>query len=496
MRLAIIDIGSNSMRLVIYEIINNSYKIIGQLKHSVRLGEDMRHGMLRKNKIKYSIEVIKDFHRYLVSKNVDHIVPIATEAIRKSKNKNDFIIPVEKILNQKVRILKGEEEAYYDYFAVINTIDLKDFLMIDIGGSSTEIGLIKDNDLVNSISLPFGSIILTEKFNLKNNPDNKKPMNDYLEKIYESVPWIKKAYNLPIVGIGGSVRTLSKIDRYRKDQATLIAHNYSLNKHDVRIVDSMVKSYLKGSKDRIYGLHRDREDIFIGSLAAITVLMKYLNSFKLFVSNVGVREGILFEEIFGKEKVDDVLTFSLENIINLHMYEDYEGEDLFKIVEPLYNKLSNIFPIIQGNWKVLKTATYLFDIGTSINYFQRDRNTFYTILNSPINGLGQKQILMAASAASVFSAHDILKDFFNRKMLSKRDLEVIEMLGILIKISQAINLGVSGDTFIKNIELKDKNLNVYCKSKNNYSFKLREIRNYKNRFRYLYNLNLNIIFLD
>lgn len=494
MRLAIIDIGSNSMRLVIYEIVNSSYKIIGQLKHSVRLGEDMKHSMLQKSKIKYSIDVIKDFHRYLESKNVDRIVPIATEAIRKAKNKNDFLIPAERILKQKIQILKGEEEAYYDYFAVINTLDLRDFLMIDIGGSSTEIGLIQNNLLVQSVSLPFGSITLTEKFSLKNNPDNKKPMNDYLKNIYKDISWIKKASNLPIVGIGGSVRTLSKIDRYRKDQATLIAHNYSLNKHDVKIVDSMVKSYLKGSKDRIYGLHRDREDIFIGSLAAITVLMKYINSFKIFVSNVGVREGILFEEIFDDKVVNDVLEFSLKNIINLHMYKDYEGEDLFKIVEPLYSKLSNKFPIIQGNWKVLKTATYLFDIGTNINYFQRDRNTFYSILNAPINGLGQKQILMAASAASVFSAHDILKDFFNRKMLSRKDLKVIEMLGILIKVSQAINLGVSGETFIKKIDISDSDINVYCKSKYNYSFKLKEIRNYKNRFRYLYKLNLNIIF--
>ena len=191
MRLAIIDIGSNSMRLVIYEIINKSYKIIGQLKHSVRLGEDMKQGMLKKNKILYSLDVIEDFNRYLKSKNVDTIVPIATEAIRKAKNKDDFLIPAEKILDKKIRILEGQEEAYYDYFAVINTIDLSDFLMIDIGGSSTEIGLIKNKTLVESISLAFGSITLTEKFDLKNNPENSKPMDSYLEKIYTNMPWIE-----------------------------------------------------------------------------------------------------------------------------------------------------------------------------------------------------------------------------------------------------------------------------------------------------------------
>ncbi len=494
MRLAIIDIGSNSMRLVIYEIINKSYKIIGQLKHSVRLGEDMKQGMLKKNKILYSLDVIKDFNRYLKSKNVDTIVPIATEAIRKAKNKDDFLIPAEKILDKKIKILEGQEEAYYDYFAVINTIDLSDFLMIDIGGSSTEIGLVKNKTLVESISLAFGSITLTEKFDLKNNPENSKPMDSYLKKIYTNISWIDKAYKLPIVGIGGSVRTLSKIDRYRKDQATLIAHNYSLNKHDVKVVDSMVKSYLKGSKKRIYGLHRDREDIFVGSLAAITVLMKQLNNFKIFVSNCGVREGILFEEMFGDKIVEDVLEFSLNNIINLHMYKDYEGKDLFKIVEPLYNNLSNVFPILQGNWKVLKSASYLFDLGTSINYFQRDRNTFYSILNSPINGLSQKQILMAASTASVFSAHDILKEFFNKKMLGRKDLKVIEMLGILLKLGEAINLGVSGETFVRKIDIVDTNINIYCKTKHNPNFKLKEINNYKSRFRYLYKLNLNVIF--
>ncbi len=496
MRIGIIDIGSNSMRLVIYEIKGKSYEAIGQMRHSARLGQNMHNGEINADRIEYGIKVLKNFKEYLESKKVPEVIAIATEALRKAKNKEEFLSQAKKALGKNIRVLSGEEEAFYDYYATVNTIDLDRCLMIDIGGSSTEIVLIENKLLQESISIPFGSIVLMEKFDLKKGVKAEKDLHNYILQAFDDVPWLKRAKGYPVVGIGGSVRSLGRIDRYRKDNAMFISHNYSLDQKDVTEIYEMMHNYNLGKINRIYGLARDREDIFMGSLATLDSLMAYLGSRRLFVSNAGIRDGLLFEHLLGRNKrVKNVLEFSLENIIQNHMYEGYEGKDLFELVRVMYTELCKKNQFLLGNGKVLKTATYLYDIGTSINYFQRDRNTFYSILNSPINGLSQKQILMAASCASVFSANDLLKEFFNKKILSARDLKIIEMLGILIKIAEALNHGVSNETTIEKVTITDTAMILHVKTNSDPIFKKEELRAYYNRFNYLYKLRLDVRFV-
>lgn len=496
MRIGIIDIGSNSMRLVIYEVNDKNYIVVGQVRHSARLGQNMFQESLSKDRMDYGIKVLRNFKEYMDSKDVTEVIAVATEAIRKAKNKEVFLSQAKKALGKDIRILSGEEEAFYDYYATVNTIDLEKCLMVDIGGSSTEIAVIEDKIIQDSISIPFGSIVLTEKFNLKNNEHDEQNLHNYLKNTFRKIPWLKNARGYPIVGIGGSVRTLGKIDRFRKDNAMFISHNYSMEQKDVGEIYDLVRDYLGGKVKRIYGLSKDREDIFIGSLATLNILMRYQNSKKLFVSNAGIRDGLLFEHLLGRNKrVYDVLEFSLDNIIANHMYKGYEGKDLFKLVRVLYSSLCKKYPTLVGNGKVLKTATYLYDIGTNINYFQRDRNTFYSILNAPINGLSQKQILMAASCASVFSANDLLKEFFNKKILSARDIKTIEMLGILIKIAEALNHGVSNETYIRNITMSDTAMIMEVVTKSDPIFKQEELKSHLIRFKYLYRMTLDVRFV-
>lgn len=495
MRIGIIDIGSNSMRLVIYEIKGKSYEAIGQVRHSARLGQNMHNGDINPDRIQYGIKVLQNFKDYLESKKVPEVIAVATEALRKAKNKDEFLSKAKIALGKDIRVLSGEEEAFYDYYATVNTIDLDRCLMIDIGGSSTEMALIENKVLQESISIPFGSIVLMEKFDLKQGQEAEDALHAYIQCLFNAVPWLKKAKGYPVVGIGGSVRSMGRIDRFRKDNAMFISHNYSLDQKDVAEIYAMMHDYSIGKIQRVYGLSRDREDIFMGSLATLNSLMTYLGSRRLFVSNAGIRDGLLFEHLLGRnKKVRDVLEFSLDNIIQNHMYDGYEGKDLFKLVRVMYTELCKKNQFLLGNGKVLKTATYLFDIGTSINYFQRDRNTFYSILNAPINGLSQKQILMAASCASVFSANDLLKEFFNKKILSGRDLKIIEMLGILIKIAEALNHGVSNEVEIRKITLTDSAMILHVKTSADPIFKKEELRAYYNRFKYLYKLSLDVRF--
>lgn len=445
MKMGIIDIGSNSIRLVIMDVGDRSYRITDQIKHSARLGQDMTpDGYLSEERIDYAIQVLKHFAEFMQKKQVEEVIAVATEAVRRAKNQNLFLSRGQAALGTEIRVLSGLEEAYYDYLGCVNTLDIKNALAFDIGGSSTELVLIRKRLLQDSVSTRLGSIPLMEMFDLGNDPSPEgiQRMKVYIQDQFSMLPWLGKIKKLPLIGIGGSVRTTGKIDRLRKGQGQFIAHNYSMDRKDIDEVLEMTLNYKRGKSTRPKGLSRDRDDIFTGSLVMIQTLAEYLESDKMFVSGAGVRDGLLFEYLLGAKKfVPDVLEFSLKNIIRNHMSLDYDGEELWRINEPIFDLLAESSRDLSSMKKVMKTTTYLHDIGKSINFYQKDRNTFYSILNAPIHGLSQRQILLAASSATMTSSDDILKEYLGKHLLTQRDVRVIRKLGLILKLAQSIVYG-------------------------------------------------------
>lgn len=496
MKIGIIDIGSNSVRLVVVDVKQDSYSITDQIKHSARLGQDMTpDGYLSKSRIEYAIKVLEHFAGFMRMKNVEEAIVVATEAVRKAKNQEEFLDRARKTLATNVRVLSGLEEAFYDYFGCVNTMDIKNALIFDIGGSSTELVHIENRYLQDSISIRLGAIPLTEMFELDHDLTEEKmdSVRVFIRDRLSMIPWLKNATGLNLIGIGGSVRTLGKIDRIRKGQDQFIAHNYSMETSDVTLIKNDVKSYLMTGKNRVRGLPRDREDIFIGSTMLVECIAEYLNSQKVFISGSGVRDGLLFEYLFGTKKfVPDVLEFSLKNIIKQHMSEDYDGEKVFELSKIIFDTLAKTDRNLKLHFKELKTAAYLHDIGKSINFYQRDRNTFYSILNAPIHGVSQKQILISASAATLYNSDDILKDFLNKKLLNQKDIHIIEKIGLIIKIVNAIIYGTVEDISISDIKINKNKLQLFVKTDSDLLFMGEELEYYLGHFRRVFRLNLEI----
>lgn len=467
MRLGIVDIGSNSIRLAVYEIIGKSYRAVNQIKHSVRLAKNMENGYLLEDRIDAALETLAYFRKYIRFNNIEVTIAVATEAVRKARNQGDFISRAQSTLGCDIRVLTGMEEAYYDYLATVNTIDIKDALVFDLGGASTEIIYIKNRIMEESISIPIGGINLTEKFNMANNPteNNFKDLYSYIQEHLNSITWLNKIHGLNIIGIGGSSRTIGKIDRYLKNSNSFISHNYSLTRNDLNKINKLTKDYLINDGKKVRGLMKDREDIFLSSLSLVMALSEKVDSKRIFVSGSGLRDGILFEYLYGYNRlIPDVLEFSLNNIISQHMSEIYNGQSLWKIVSKIFDYIYHRDRKMMSIRKSLKVATYLYDLGNNINFFQKDRNTFYSILNAPINGLNQKQILMAASIATLYNSDDILKDYLNRKILNDSNISEIEKAGIILKIGRAITYGLNNDVKLENIFIQKGKLNISISS--------------------------------
>ena len=162
-RIAFIDLGSNSVRFVIYEISKTgSYRLIYQEKESVRLSENMwgTHE-LTKEAMERSLRSLKGFVHMANAMEVDTIKAVATAAVRLAKNGDAFIKAVKERTGLNLECIAGEEEARLGFLGVINTIGLKDFIIFDLGGASTEVTLVKNRHIVKAVSLPIGALTLT-----------------------------------------------------------------------------------------------------------------------------------------------------------------------------------------------------------------------------------------------------------------------------------------------------------------------------------------------
>jgi Exopolyphosphatase len=260
--IAVIDIGSNSMRVLVYEIYsNNAFKIIDEEKRMTRLGQfiDEKDNLTTEGIDKLIITL--EFFKILCEKNnVEEIIVVATEAVRRAKNQDKITSLVKDRLSLDIRILTGLEESAYGYLSIKATIDIDDALLIDIGGSSMEITLVKDKKIVNGISLPIGSIPLTKLFPLDNPPNNTgiSEFKKFINKEFDKLTWLKNGKNLPLIGIGGTARSIGKIHKKFINYPLDLVHNYTMTSDEIKTIHEYVLNLNPNEKGKIKGLPKGK----------------------------------------------------------------------------------------------------------------------------------------------------------------------------------------------------------------------------------------------
>ncbi len=316
-KFAVIDLGSNSIRMTINEYKKNGeYKVLKNFQAMARLSAKMgKHHTLQKNAIGRTLKGLKKFKKELSKYPQIQLRAVATAAVRQAKNRQVLLKKFKEVFDQPLEVISGTQEAYFDYLGIINTFPIKDCLIIDTGGASTEIVLVKNGINQNLISLPLGAVNLTDNFFEKDKISAKSlfKATTFLNNAFWNIPWLNKALHLPIIAIGGSNRALAKISRQKSGLVSLPIHGYHLSDQEVRnIFEHLLSSNLK-ERVSIPGLVKHRADIIIGGLLPIIQLLQYINAEQVIFSQAGLRQGLLFEKI-EKATGNKALSFRINNI--------------------------------------------------------------------------------------------------------------------------------------------------------------------------------------
>ncbi|MDV7758143.1 Ppx/GppA phosphatase family protein [Liquorilactobacillus mali] len=309
--LVVLDFGSNSVRLSInkMEKIDNGHRFaeVKRLKETTRLAEGMGNEEQKKlspGAIKRTIQAIKYFKRVYQTYPDYQVLSIATAAVREATNSQEFIDEVLALTGSRIHVLSGNDEAYYDYLGVISTLPIKNFMIVDMGGGSVELAIVKKRQLMHSISLPYGAVGLSEQFcqNGALPEESLKAFKSFSSRLFDGLSWLNEAKGTPLVLLGGCNRTVARIKRAEEGFTDLDnIHGFELDVADFKRIYANLLEYSTKERLNIKGMEEARSDIILGGMTPLDVLLKRLDSKKIVFSESGVREGLLYEMVDKKK---------------------------------------------------------------------------------------------------------------------------------------------------------------------------------------------------
>lgn len=295
MRVAIIDLGSNSIRMNVIDISDGKAVVLENIRTIVRLSEGMGDEcLLQKNAVDRTLKVLAEFKEVIDKMEVDEVRAIGTAALRTAKNRELFTIPANE-MGIAFEIISGEREAYYDYMGVVNTLDVTDCIIVDIGGASTELIYVKDGVNVDMVSIPMAAVNITEKYfsgTVATDDEIKTSKDAFTEKLRE-VKWLLDVKNVEIVGIGGTIRALAKMQNI----PDFMVHGFTMDKElTFSNIYELVKMPIE-TRASIDGIGKGRADIILGGVVPLLAIMDYIDSPKLTSCVSSLREGVMYDII-------------------------------------------------------------------------------------------------------------------------------------------------------------------------------------------------------
>lgn len=459
-RIALIDIGSNTVRLVIFNIDANSFYDVSELQNikvSARLVQYVEDGRMNDKGIEILTQLVDSYMTIIDKYDVAQVLPVATAAVRNSENANEIVDHVYKQTGLKIRILSDKEEALFGNYAVRYTFNIYDGLSVDIGGGSTEVTLFKNKEVVNSHSFPFGAVSLTNQFfkgKAHNDPKALKETTKWVKKQFKKVDWLANT-NLPILAIGGSARNIAEVYQLQNDYPLSgSSHGYPMEPEWVDETLALFTSTSYDKLDSLDGLSKDRQDTIISAAIVFQQLLNVTNSPSFILSRRGLREGIIIHYLNENHSNPyDLYAVPQQQVIRLteqYGIQEFSTNRRIAIADMLLNQLeeNDILSVDIKHLELMYYGATLYNLGSFIENDASPQHTFYVISNTNIHGFDHYDRVRLALLASYKNRslyRRYLSDFEGWFSQDERDL--LLKLGSIIKFAEALN-----DSHVNQIE--------------------------------------------
>ena len=309
---AVIDLGSNSFRMVVFEEIGDSWERTGELSSAVRIGEGLAAtGRLSEVAMERALSTLDEFTRLCRERGLgEHSVDaVATSAIRDAENGEAFLEQVHRRCGLDVRVLSREQEARYGYLAAVNSTTLSDGCVLDLGGGSLQLVRVAGRLARESGSWRLGAVRMTERFLAGDGPAKRsqcKTLQAHVSRKLERAPWLAGT-GPRLVGLGGTVRNLAAAAERAAGLPSDEVQGFVIERDALADLSARLASLPPAARSSIPGIKPARADIVLAGALVIQAVMRAGGFDTLEVTGAGLREGIFFERQLARQQLDAVL---------------------------------------------------------------------------------------------------------------------------------------------------------------------------------------------
>ena len=496
-KIGVIYIGANSVKFTLMNVLDSGYyKIIDEANSDIKLAQDLiNNDTISEEKIKETLSNFHAFTSLCKFSDVKDIIAVASCTLNKAKNYEYFLNSIKDKFDIDVTQLSDEDEIRCTHLGVTKSIYTSNSLIIDICGACTHITSIKDGQIENYSTIPFGSLRHTYEYHLENRIlyEDLKNAISVVQNSLDTIEWLNKNQYDSIIFVGGTARALCKIDKAKKRYPFGVLHNYNLTSQDVHQIYNSLKCNDYSQRSNVPGLSPERADLIVGGLTIFNTILETVNCEDVIISGRGLREGFIFsyiEDNYGPIK--NILDYNLNGIMDyLHINKE-RAYRIFNMTYTLFDELKSLHRLGNSYDNALKTATLLNNSGISIDYYHHNIHSFYVILHSNINGLSHKELIVSAAIAATHKNKTAvpLPAFFS--IISKLDLKAIDAIGLLLSISETLDRSLENPIDSMNVDITEDFVLITLSSDSNINFEIKEALKVKKRFKEIYHRELKI----
>lgn len=459
--IAVVDIGSNTVRLQVSQVKDKSYKVLEEYKEAVRLGDEVfEFGMITDAALERLLQSLKEIRQIIDNWQVQQIRAVATESFRAASNYLEVIKKVTEVCGFGIEIISGDAEARYTFISASANFEIKKYhaLVIDIGGGSAEYSIVNKGRLKKTYSLELGCNRLTKMF-LKNDPPTNAEYQALKDYLTDEVRKIDLPKNIDIViCTGGSLGNISVMHYIASGQKADRSVKY-LERKDLKKFINDMKNKTIAERTLVPGMEEKRADIIIPAAMQIDAVLEELDGEGLYTLSGGLRSGLTIDtinkmgvELPFQKTMDSVRQARLIEVGNKFTFEERHARHVTKLCKKLFDSLYTSLGLDKSDWAILEAASILHDIGNYISYSKHHKHSQYLIMNSDLMGYNHDEINMIGNIARYHRKSPPRESHRYYKMMSDPEKRRVDAMSGILRVADAFDR--SHKSLVKDLKVR------------------------------------------
>jgi exopolyphosphatase/guanosine-5'-triphosphate,3'-diphosphate pyrophosphatase len=433
---AVIDIGSNSVRLVIYRVEGRAHAPILNEKVLAGLGRGVTEtGKLNPIGVRRALEALRRFRLLVDAIGIKTIHAVATAAVRDATDGPDFVKQIRAETGFDVLVISGPEEGRLSALGVLAGAPGAGGIAGDLGGSSLELVSLRPEGPGKAESWPLGPLAMgvTDNFDVSQ-------MRERIDTLLTKSDVLLLGQGTELHAVGGAWRAIAKIDMITRNYPLQVLHNYAMTRAEAITICDFVSGQSKRSLERIDGSTGKRAETLPYAATLMRALLDHGAFDCVIMSSHGLREGILLEELSPEERAQDPLVAGAIAMVGADPRMREFGEALFWWVMPVFEDLPRLFPERRG--EILRAAAcMLADIGATLHPDDRARIAFEIVLRAPYPAASHiERVFLARVCARRYGAKlDEIEPNLVKRLLDEERLVRADALGAAIRLGAELS---------------------------------------------------------